>query len=343
MDFKAGGNRWGAHRVLKPEGSLPQAADRLDAGLPLFENELLVRVESLQIDSASFHQLQLGAQNAEEVGRRIARIVEERGKMHNPITNSGGVFLGKIAAIGPKHPLKAQLKEGDSVTSLVSLTLTPLRFTSNPKVDIKTGRITVEGEAIIFESGLIAKMPSDLPEGVALAALDVCGAPAQAKRHVQRGEKVLVLGLGKAGRTIALQAQLNGAVVYGVDAYPDSVNWCKKNLTGHFEVLNATDAVTLSRWIEEQTRGSFVDMAIHATNVDNTEMAAILSCRDGGRVLFFGMHTSFQKAVLGAEGVGRDVTLLMGSGYVPGHDELMLNLLRKNKPLRQWFEEKFGK
>lgn len=343
MEFRSGGNRWGTHRVLEPKGSLPQGAERLNPAKPIYDNELLVQIRSLQIDSASFYQLQQGANGAGDVGRRIVQIVQSRGKMHNPVTNSGGVFLGEVAAIGPKHPLKSELKIGDKVTSLVSLTLTPLHLSNEPIVDLKTGQVEVDGEAIIFETGLIAQMPKDLSEGVALAALDVCGAPAQAKRHVQRGEKILVLGLGKAGRTIALQAQLNGAVVYGVDSYKGSVDWCRKNLKGHFEVVDAADPVALSEWVEEQTKGSFVDMAIHATNVDNTEMGAILSCRDGGRALFFGMHTSFQKAVLGAEGVGRDVTLLMGSGYVPGHAELTLNLLRQHGFLKEWFEEKYGK
>ncbi len=344
MEFRRGGNRWGTHRVLEPVGALPQAALRLDVSLPPFDNEILIRVKSLQIDSASFQQLKT---EGIELGERIQQIVRERGKMHNPVTNSGGVFLGEVVAIGEHHPLRERLKIGDRIVSLVSLTLTPLLLEKVQGVDEETGQVTIEGFAILFESGMAAKIPTDFSDKVVMAALDVCGAPAQTKRLVRAGQKVLVIGLGKAGKSAACQAELSGATVFGVDANPESVLWCQKNLKGsstrgHFEVMMATDPLKIFSWVEEMTRGALVDVVLHAVTVEGTEMSGILPCRDGGTVLFFGMCTSFGRAVLGAEGVGKDVSLLMGSGYVPGHDELMMNLLRKHTGLRKWFEEKYG-
>jgi L-erythro-3,5-diaminohexanoate dehydrogenase len=70
-------------------------------------------------------------------------------------------------------------------------------------------------------------------------------------------------------------------------------------------------------------------------------MASVLSAKDGGTVIFFSMATSFTGAALGAEGVGKDVTMLIGNGYVPGHAETTLNLLRTNAPLRQLFEKRY--
>ena len=90
------------------------------------------------------------------------------------------------------------------------------------------------------------------------------------------------------------------------------------------------------------SEGKLFNKVVQVANVPETEMSAILSCCEGGEVLFFGMNTSFQRATLGVEGIGKDVKLLMGSGYVPGHDELMFDLLRNHKPLKEWFEEKFG-
>lgn len=332
MEFRENGHPWGIHRVLDPKGSLPQAATRLDPSLPLYDNELLVEINALQLDSASFRQLK-----GKNTATQIQEIIKTRGKMHNPVTNSGGVFLGKIAEIGPKHPMINSLQKGDPVVSLISLTLTPLTIHGEIHVDDKKERVTTQGSAILFETGIIAKVPEDLPEGLVLAVLDVCGAPAQAKRWVKSGEKVLILGLGKAGRLIALQCQINGASVFGIDPNPDSIDWCRKNLKGNFEILSATDPQALYKWVQDITHGSMVDMAFNATNVPNTEMSAILCTRDGGRILFFGMATSFQKAVLGAEGMGKDVQLIMGNGYVPGHGDLALNLIRNHATMAQWF------
>lgn len=344
MEFRSGGNLWGVHRVLEPKGSLPQGALRLDVSLPPYDNEILVKVSSLQLDAASFQQLKnVGATRRVALTDQIQQIVRERGKMHNPVTNSGGVFLGEVAAIGKNHPLRDKFKVGDRIVSLVSLTLTPLLLEKVQGVDEETGQVDISGFAILFESGILAKIPSDIPETVVMAALDVCGAPAQTKRLVRAGQKVLVIGLGKAGKSAACQAELSGATVFGVDANPESVLWCRKNLPcGHFEVMSADDPLKIHRWVEEITRGALVDVVLHAVTVEGTEMSGILPARDGGTVLFFGMRTSFDRAVLGAEGVGKDVSLLMGSGYVPGHDELMMNLLRKHAGLRKWFEEKFS-
>jgi L-erythro-3,5-diaminohexanoate dehydrogenase len=77
-------------------------------------------------------------------------------------------------------------------------------------------------------------------------------------------------------------------------------------------------------------------------NVADAEMGAILATRDGGTVFFFSMATSFTKAALGAEGVSRDVTMLVGNGYCPGHAQATLRLLEDEPVLRQIFEERFA-
>lgn len=343
MSVKNHGNLWGIHRVIKPKGFLPQAAIQLDTSLPIFDDEMLVEVEALQIDSASFKELQLSAVSYQlSVKDKISQIIKERGKMHNPTTNSGGVFLGTIKEIGAKHPLKNNLKIGDRVVSLVSLTLTPLECKHIEKIDAPKERVLMMGQAILFATGMAAKIPDDLPEGVVLAALDICGAPAQAQRHIASGDTVLVLGLGKAGKAIAVRASQIKAKILGVDLNQESVDWCTHNIKGHFEILDATNPVAVTEWVFKQTKNQGVDVAFHATNVADTEMSTILPVRQNGKAIFFGMNTSFQKATLGAEGVSQDIMMIMGNGYVPGHAELMLNLLRQHKPLREWFEEKFG-
>ncbi|MBI2339569.1 MAG: L-erythro-3,5-diaminohexanoate dehydrogenase [Deltaproteobacteria bacterium] len=359
MEFRPGGHPWGLNRVVKPKGVLPQSADRLEASLPIFDNEILVSVSKLQIDAASLRQLMgeipsspplsnLSAGCVAEGGgggflaQKILAIVAERGKMHNPKTNSGGVFLGTVEAIGPGHPQAKELRIGDPVVSLVSLTLTPLSIKEIGMVDEKKGQISVSGSAIVFESGSVRKMPADLSEGAVLAAWDVCGGPAQVKRTVREGEKILIIGLGKAGKAMACMAEEVGALVYGVDADLSAVAWCQANIKGHFAALDATHPMEVYTWVNEMTRGALADVAVNSASIEGTEMSGVVSCRDGGKALFFGMRTSFQKTVLGAEGIGKDVLLLMGSGYVPGHAELMLNLLRNHKPLQKWFEEKFG-
>ncbi len=122
----AKGNKYGAHRVIEPKGLLPQAAHKIDNSPEIYDNEILIEVSALNIDSASFTQLWTASeQDKDTVKQMIMDIVNERGKMQNPVTGSGGVLMGSIAAIGPD--LKDRdLKVGDRIVTLVSLSLTPL-------------------------------------------------------------------------------------------------------------------------------------------------------------------------------------------------------------------------
>ncbi len=89
--------------------------------------------------------------------------------------------------------------------------------------------------------------------------------------------------------------------------------------------------------------GGPFDLVVNCASVAGTEMASILAVKDGGTVIFFSMATSFTAAALGAEGVGKDATLLVGNGYVPGHAELTLDLLRRNAALRALFEARYAR
>jgi L-erythro-3,5-diaminohexanoate dehydrogenase len=86
--------------------------------------------------------------------------------------------------------------------------------------------------------------------------------------------------------------------------------------------------------------GAPFDLVVSCTSTPGTEMAAILAVREGGTVIFFSMATSFTAASLGAEGLGKDALLVIGNGYVPGHAELTLDLLRRDAALLAFFDRR---
>jgi len=107
-------------------------------------------------------------------------------------------------------------------------------------------------------------------------------------------------------------------------------------------VADATRPVEVLRAVREHTSGRLCDVVVNCSNVPRTEMAAILSVRERGRVIFFSTATSFTAAALGAEGVGKDAELLIGNGYAQGHAELTLDLLRRHASLRRHFESRYA-
>jgi L-erythro-3,5-diaminohexanoate dehydrogenase len=339
---------YGTHRVLEPAGVLPQAAWKIDNAMEVAANEVLIDVRSLNIDSASFTQIkhEVGA-NPAAIAAKVLEIVGTRGKMHNPVTGSGGMLIGTVRAVGSALEGRIGLQPGDRMATLVSLSLTPLHIERIKAVHVERDQIDVDGQAILFETGLYAKLPDDIPETTALAILDVAGAPAQTARLVKPGDTVVVIGGGgKSGTLCVYEARKRAGptgCVIGVSPFEaDCRRMRELGWVDHALQVDATDAVGLMEAVAGVTGGRLADVTINCVNINHTEMGCILATRDGGRIYFFSMATSFTAAALGAEGVGKDVEMIVGNGYAKGHAKHALNLLRESDPLRRLFEDLYA-
>jgi L-erythro-3,5-diaminohexanoate dehydrogenase len=339
------GSPYGTHRVIEPEGVLPQGAWKIDNTMEICDNEILIDVSALNIDSASFTQIKKQAQgDVAKVETIVRDIVAQRGKHHNPVTGSGGMLIGTIAEIGTALTGKIDLEVGDKIATLVSLSLTPLRIDAIRAIHMERDQIDIEGKAILFETGLYAKLPADIPEKTALAILDVAGAPAQTARLVHSGDTVVVIGGGgKSGTLCVYEARKRAGptgCVIGVSPFAkDCQRMQELGWADHALQVDATNALALMEAVSNVTQGRLADVVINCVNIPNTEMGSILATRQHGKIYFFSMATSFTAAALGAEGVGKDVEMIVGNGYAEGHAELALNLLRESPRLRQLFEE----
>ncbi|HEY2442362.1 MAG TPA: L-erythro-3,5-diaminohexanoate dehydrogenase, partial [Streptosporangiaceae bacterium] len=182
-DLAAGTSPLGLHRVLDPAGVLPQAAWRLDPGPLIGPDEVRIRLERLNLDAASFRQLRESHDGPDAMRAAVLEIVADRGKMQNPVTGSGGMLTGVVDEVGPASPLG--LRPGDRVATLVSLSLTPLVITDGlARWDGGSEQVPCDGHAILFGRSIATVLPGDLPGPLALAVLDVCGAPALTHRVV---------------------------------------------------------------------------------------------------------------------------------------------------------------
>jgi L-erythro-3,5-diaminohexanoate dehydrogenase len=327
---------YGTHRVLEPRGVLPQPAWRLDNETPPFDNEILIDVETLNVDSASFHQISVGAGgDPDRIAQAIQEIVAQRGKLHNPVTGSGGMLTGTVRWVG--MALKTDLRPGDRIATLVSLSLTPLKIQAVKAVRPETDQVALEGTAILFETGIYAKLPADIPDTLALAVLDVAGAPAQTHRLTKPGSTVLILGGGgKSGLLCGYVAKRAGARrVIAFDYSEASLNRARRlGAADEYIQGDARDALAVMQAVGEKA-----DLTLSCVNLPGAELSAILATKPDGMVYFFSMATAFTAAALGAEGVGSPVDMLIGNGYYPGHADLTLQLLRESPGLRSLFEE----
>jgi L-erythro-3,5-diaminohexanoate dehydrogenase len=340
------GSPLGLHRVLEPAGVLPQAAWRLDADPAIWPDEVRVAVDRLNLDAASYRQLRESTGGSAEAMRgAVLGIVAERGKMQNPVTGSGGMLTGVVDEAGPASPLG--LAAGDRIATLVSLSLTPLAVTDGlARWDGQSEQVPCAGHAILFGRSIAAVLPADLPAALALAVMDVCGAPALTERVVResvasRGESPVVAILGAGGKSGSLSAAAArragaGTVIGVVPAEAEAGAVRAAGLADHVVIADARDPVALADAV--RSAGGPAAVTVVCVDVPGCEGGAVLATAPGGTVIFFSMATSFSAAALGAEGVAADVTMLIGNGYVPGHAELALGLLRSEPGVRALFE-----
>ncbi|RLK25530.1 L-erythro-3,5-diaminohexanoate dehydrogenase [Micromonospora sp. M71_S20] len=346
----------GLHRVVEPAGVLPQAAWRLDASPEIAPNEVRIRVERLNLDAASFRQLwEKHGGDGDAVRAEVLQIVSARGKMQNPVTGSGGMLIGTVEEAGRRSPLG--LRAGQRVATLVSLTLTPLTILDGlARWDGRSEQVPCDGYAILFARSIAAVLPADLDAQLSLAVLDVCGAPALTARVVSRyvaereraGDATpvrvaVVGGAGKSGSLSLAAARRAGAArtvgVVPVVAERDAL--AAVGLADAVALADARDPVALSTAVTTALEAP-ADVTVVCVDVPGCEHGAVLATADGGTVVFFSMATSFAAAALGAEGLAADVTMLVGNGYVPGHAEFALGLLRAESGVRALFEARLA-
>ena len=365
----------GLRRVLDPPGVLPQAAWRLDPSPAIAPDEVRIRVDRLNLDAASYRQLrETYAHDPDKIRAAVLDIIATRGKMQNPVTGSGGMLTGTVEEAGPQSPLG--LTPGQRIATLVSLTLTPLHITDGLAAwDGQSEQVPCNGHAILFARSIAAVLPDDLPVPLSLAVMDVCGAPALTSRVIKKGNIAVIIGAaGKSGSLSAAAARQAGASKIigvvpteaeaallrhptatqdggaqgGATASGDQQSRSNRPAThlrapqsplaDEIVVADARDPIGLAQKVEQA--GGPGHVTVVCVDVPGCEGGAILSTTQGGTVIFFSMATSFSAAALGAEGLAADVTMLVGNGYVPGHAEFALDLLRANPSVRALFERR---
>lgn len=338
---------YGGHRVIEPKGALPQAAVRINPDPEIYPNEILIDVMALQPTSTAFNRIRRDCNDdIEKIKASVFRIVESQGKFQDPVTKSGGILIGRVRKIGPELNLREALEPGDKIATLVSLSLTPLRLDTILDIDLDTDQIRVEGTAVLFESGIYAKLPPDLPETLAMAALDVAGAPAQVRVNAGPGDIVVVIGAGKAG-LLCLQEAMDRVYPTGkVICLEYRQSRCRAvqelGIAHHVIRADAQKPLETLEKYRDVMGGRLADFTVNCVNVPDTEVSSVMVTRDSGLVYYFSMSTNFAKASLGAEGIRKQTRMLIGNGYFPGHSDITFQVIRENPELRQYFEDKFA-
>jgi hypothetical protein len=144
-------NIYGVKRVLEPQHVLSTSAWKVDNNRELYPNEMRVAVKKIQLEGTSFKQICIESNNnPERIKDRIIDITIKRGKLHNPVTDTGGLLFGVVEKIGEKYDNKKGLAVGDEIICNTSLAAIPLYISRITKIDMAYSQVDAEGYAILF-------------------------------------------------------------------------------------------------------------------------------------------------------------------------------------------------
>ena len=279
---------YGIGRSVEPAQSVPQQAWAVDNSMTLREDELLIDVHIININQISFNDIwEHSGGDVDRLCRRVMEIIQQRGKLHNPVTNTGGMLYGTVSQMGPKYPNLYGVKPGDEIISLVSLSVTPLTLTRITSVDYASAQLEVTGQAILFASAPVVIRPTDIPLRVALAAMDIAGSPACTYQTVYPGQQVLVMGAGsKLGLLCGCAARdrlgSNGRLV-GLIRSKEERRALEQ--TGLFDDIRVVDAANVEAFAtrSDDLRNCF-DVVLNCISSDNTELVSLMAVRPGGAI-----------------------------------------------------------
>ncbi|MFQ3561837.1 hypothetical protein QZN11_34270 [Streptomyces gramineus] len=329
------GGRLGVDRVISPARALPQPAEVLDASGPVRPYEFEVEVHRLCLDATSFRGIRAEADgDPASMGARIMEIVTKRGKMHNPATDSGGVAVGVVRAVGAEVTNPPGV--GDRIVTLASLTLTPLRLDSVVRVDPGSAQVEVTGTAYVCDSAPWGLLPDDIDTARAVEVYDVYGAASHTARLAPPRGVVYVLGCGHAGKLAMAAARdsMHESLIVAVDVDERAVRRVRDaGLCDIGVVTDLQDPVGALAAVRAAGAPA-ADLTVVVVNAPRCEPFSILATKERGTVLFFSMATNFSTAALTADGMGHDVTMLVGSGYTPDRGGYALDLVRRTPALR---------
>ena len=123
-----------------------------------------MEAETLNVNTVSFAQIFNECEGIKEkIAEKILKIVETRGKLHNPITGTGGMLIGRVKKIGKHYDNNYNIAVGDRIATLSSLSLTPLKIYEILNISPEIAQVEVRAEAIYVSKRTNGKSAGRLP------------------------------------------------------------------------------------------------------------------------------------------------------------------------------------
>lgn len=308
----------------EPKGSLTVTAWKVDNRKELQSRELRVAIDCISMERDSLLQIcSICEYDEEKIKEKIYKIIGERGKLHNPYTESGGLFSGIVEEIAEDFHGERALKPGDRVVSMTTLTALPCYLESIERIDYEYGLLRCKGYAICFETTLLREINQFEPRQIKhlLRALDEEGnfwgisemltsmradncviignslveIILYARMLKNRNPDVIITCLFESSRGGSLQGE-ETALLAAIGG-----------LVSHIMFLPMNLPLETAHRVFEAQQYKPVDVVINLEEIKGCESVAALLVRSGGLVCHTNIGNAYSKGMLIADSLGKEV------------------------------------
>lgn len=334
-------HNYGVNRVLEPQQVLPTSAWRLDNSRKLTPHEIRVDIKRIHIEGTSFKQICLEAgDNEQRIKQKIMDIVIRRGKLHNPVTDTGGLFYGVVSEIGEEYSNEKGFAPGDEVVCNASLASVPIYIDKILSIDRAFGQIELEGYAILYDLVPLVRRSEEVPIDLLLFALNESGTLYRISNTAIGKKKILIVGnnllsnllFGYAVRKVASE---DAEVVCLLDKKTDNVLKGRSidELIGKvFTEVHYMDILKPLECLSALNADALFDISINCADIPGAETINILATKSGGTVVFANLINNYNIALYITESISRQLDIRCADGYLEAYDQFDIEIVRELLP-----------
>jgi len=334
-------NTFGIDRSLTPRRTFTPLAWELDNSSQLKSGEVRIALGKVHVEGTSFRQICQEAGNDEEqIKEKIKDIVIRRGKLHNPVTDTGGLFCGVIEEIDSDYPNTKGLKPGDEVVCNSSLAGIPMYIDKITSIDKVYPQFDAEGYAISLPGMPIVKRPKDIPIGLLMFTLNESGTIYKVSKEAKDKKRFAVLANNVImatiyGYTIRKAAGEDAEIFCLLDRNtpvamkgPGIERLKAEVFTDLFYVNMMRPAECLKQFDGKQQ----VDMVVNCADVPGAETISVVAAKSGGTLIFANFISNYNIALYVTEATSKDLQIKCADGYLEQYDEFDFEIVRELAP-----------
>lgn len=334
--------KYGMSRVLEPRYVLPTSAWRLDNRREISPKEMRISLKKIHMESTNFKQLLLECgENEERLKDKIIDIVMKRGKLHNPMTETGGVAFGTVETVGSEFVLPKDIKPGDNVICNVSLASLPLYISGITAIDPHYSQIDVEGYAIVYQGIRLIKMPDDVPVNLTLYMLDQSGTLRTAARMAEGASKILLVGSNMMlnlvyGFALRSAAGRQAEIVSLLDKRTDlhlrgqEIEDLMASVFNEMHFVDILKPIECMKGFEED---SMFDLSVNCADIPGSETINVLAAKPDSTVIFANLINNYNISLYITEAVQKQLNIRCADGYSEGYEDFDFAMARALAPI----------